>query len=499
MNSRVRFLEAILRWLRWWGLPVAAISAGIAGGLLVYDILPKEYEAHTTILVAPPQIPRSYVRSTVSEDMAVRLRSLQEAVLSRPYMEQIVQKVLGIDADDPDFEGAIRSIRSRVVVELKEYDRRRGTGLFEIRCRDEDPVRVARLVNLLADLYIRENVRLRTEQASGTADTLYRLAEEVRAELDKKEKAMADFRARHLYELEENLPSNLHLLETRRSELESVERELARAQDHLRLLRMQQETGAATVEGGPARDPLLERRQQLEAEIASLRSRYTEANPLLRARLEELAEVKRALERRRKRADQAPSTDPLALEIEQTRAEIARLERERDRLRGEIELYRKRIEATPRITQQLKELAKGYEALKERYEKYRGDYEEARGSLRIEEERRSSQFEIIERAVPARKPVRPRLPVVLAGAGTAIFLGLNGPLLAWLLLVPVAYSRRGVEEVTGLPVLASVPVIPGGGETREKILRLVVNLALSALGIAVLAFRVAGHFPGGSP
>jgi len=495
---RLTILESLILLRRWWGLPLLALLLGVAAGVVAWDVLPREYEAQTTILVAPPQIPQSYVRSTISDDMAIRLHSLQEAVLSRPYLQRIAGEVYGINPDDKAFDDWQRAIREKIVVELIEYDRRRGTGVFRIVFRDNDPIRAAHLVNRLAELYIAENVRLRTAQAQSTADTLRELAEEVHKELAAKEEAIARFRSAHLYELEDYLQSNLNLLEARRSELESIEQSLATARDHLKLLELQSTTGTPV---GDLTDPLLRRKAELENELRELRARYTDQNPLVRSRLAELEEIQRQLAARRPRSssDEPASgheTDPIALQIERTRAQIRRLEAERDHLKRSIQLLQDRIEATPRVTQRLKELMKGYEVLQERYEKYRKDYEEARGAVRIEQERRGSQFEIIERAVAPRRPIRPRAWLVFSVSIALSLLLFLGPMIAWHVFRPVTVTRYVLELSTGMPVVAMIPPLPGTALARTRFARLMINVLLLLLGATLLWVTVDPSFRG---
>ena len=61
--------DALLR--SWWTL-VAGICVGAAVGLLAIHFLPKQYEAATTILVTPQQIPEEFVETTVTNSAEVK-------------------------------------------------------------------------------------------------------------------------------------------------------------------------------------------------------------------------------------------------------------------------------------------------------------------------------------------------------------------------------------------------------------------------------------------
>ena len=69
----------------------AGPSAGPSGSIIALQHLPKVYEASTTILVVPQQIPQEYIRSTVTDDVMIRMGALQREVLSRPYLERLVE------------------------------------------------------------------------------------------------------------------------------------------------------------------------------------------------------------------------------------------------------------------------------------------------------------------------------------------------------------------------------------------------------------------------
>ena len=54
--------------------------------------LPSEYEATTTILVDPQQVPEKYVSPAVTSDPSERLNTLTQEVLSRTRLQDIIDK-----------------------------------------------------------------------------------------------------------------------------------------------------------------------------------------------------------------------------------------------------------------------------------------------------------------------------------------------------------------------------------------------------------------------
>ena len=144
-------LEAADCVLRSWWTVVAGACFGLAGAVTVLHFLPRTYEATTKIYVAPQKIPPEYVTTTVTDDLVTRLEVLQEAVLSRPYMLRLIEQTYESPVSDEEADGLIRDIRARLTVKVT-----RAANLFELTYRDGDPQRVAKVVNVLTDLYIQE-------------------------------------------------------------------------------------------------------------------------------------------------------------------------------------------------------------------------------------------------------------------------------------------------------------------------------------------------------
>src|SRR6202008_981886 len=69
-----------------------AIIGPVVGYLLCF-VLPKLYTSQTVILVGQPAVPLSYVTDINSGDLNAHLTSLQEQILSRSRLEEIIYKV----------------------------------------------------------------------------------------------------------------------------------------------------------------------------------------------------------------------------------------------------------------------------------------------------------------------------------------------------------------------------------------------------------------------
>ncbi|RMG43686.1 MAG: hypothetical protein D6718_11595 [Acidobacteria bacterium] len=493
-SGRVIVLFEILDRVResWWTV-VAAVCLGLAGGKLAMDRLPKVYEASTKFFVAPQQIPEEFVQSTVTEDLTLRIAALREAVLSRPYLERVIEIAFGGQpADEEARERLMNAIRANFRVEVNSFSISRGNSAvyFELTFRDSDPERAAKVVNTLADMYVEENSRFRTRRARETTETLEALAAQVAEQLRAKEREIAEFKAKHLYDSASQLEANLRMLEARQRDLTDTRQAIAAAEDRLRLLEQQK---AAGVPGDVAENPQLARLAQLQHELDELRAKYLDSHPAVKAKQRQIEEFMEAMSS----AGEGARTDPkrslsanLDAQIEMQRREIARLREEERRIRNDIAEYRRRIEASPHTEQQLAELMKGYDVLQAQYRDYQAKIQAARGSEMVELSRKGEQFERIERAVPPTIPVQPRRLVVFPVALIAGFALFVGPIVVSQLWRPVVRSQAGLETIP-LRRLASIPRIPTREARRRRLWRALANVALSALSAAALASAIA--------
>lgn len=489
-SQSVRFLEMLHYLRRWWWAPVSGTCLGLTAGLLAYALLPKTYEVNTKMFVSSSEVPQHYVKTVVGDDMAARLRSLRDAVVSQPYLETVVSEVFGVR--DPARRAALVSrLRSQVSVFLLEFDDRRGAGLFQLTYRGPDPQRAVQVVNSLARRYMDENVRQRTEEARTTVEALERLSDASGDALRRHETAVTEFRARHLHELPDQLATNMQLLGQQQAALDATERAYLAAQDRLQSLSAQRAlvqppAGTSTRSAAPVTI------EELRNELAVLRTTYTELHPLVLAaqrKLEALEQVDQTGQHQEEAApaaDSGPADALLRLQMEAQQREIARLEDERRKIHASIDVYRARVEATPVVDAQLTELTKGLEGRATRHREYLANCEEAKGALMVEQSRKTSRFDVVEPAVAPNKPIRPR-PVLVYLAGLSIgLLLLPGPLVVREFLRPRLLSEVGLAAMADVPVLACIHELQTPEVVRERRRRLAVNLPISILSAAAL-------------
>ena len=490
--NKTLILEILEKIFKSWWTVIAGVTLGVVTATVALQYLPKTYQAGTTVLVIPPQIPETLMRSTVTDDMSMRLRALREAVVGEDYMTQLVAETYGTDLSPEEMDGKINSIRRRLEVSLLRIDQRQGGGVFQLSFRDEDRNRAADIVNQLTQLYIDQNIRFRTGQAEGTEETFRKFKDEVEVDMRALEAQIATYRERHLFETQEHYNANLQLLNSRQSDLDSNQVRKAQVEDDLELLETQKDQADWTAMTRPGGSPGLDSRtvqlRRLQDELKNLESKYSESHPDVikkRQELEGFLKTSPPATGSDEDGDGAATTVSPALQaqIDTLQKELVRLREEEGRIRSDIATYTRRIENTPRVSQELDGMNQRYEVVRGQYIDYRDKLEDARAAKEIEANQQGERFEIIQEATPPFRPISP-VPMMVYGVAVAAGLFLFVfPLLIRVFLSPVVQSEASLKEKTDTPVLISIPRIRTPEFDHEGRRTLIRNLAWSFMSI----------------
>jgi polysaccharide chain length determinant protein (PEP-CTERM system associated) len=489
-GKRAMVFELVDATIRSWWTIVAGVCIGVAGAALLLGWIDKVYQASTLIRVAPQSIPEDFVKSTVTDDMSQRLMEIEEAILSRAYMDQLIEKNFGTPPDEETREDLTSWISSRL-----EVNHRTGTRLCSLTYQDTDPRRAAAVVNHLTSLYVEQNREFRSGQAQSTRETYEERAAEAKLELDAVEQELSGFNTRHRHETDAFLDANLQLLETRRKDLEANTKAQSEARLQREALTARKEVSGVAVglpNGGVSLDPRAQRIRELRRELDDLRARYSDTHPDVtkkKAQLDEMLATPAG-----DTAAGSPSADPemvlLEAQIQAADLEVQHLAAEGLRLRREIGSIEQRINRTPEVQAELADLVDRQQVLEARYRDLKEKAERARNSEFLEDTEQGQRLEIIERAGVPYRPIFPD-PMRLYGLGVIVGLLLFvGPVLLRNVLNPVVSSEAGVRGLVDLPVLVTIPRFLTEDTVRSGRRRLVKNVGFSLLSTAVLAVVV---------
>ena len=443
-NPILDYLDAVVR-QRF--LAACVLCVGVILTAWTTWTLPNIYRSTTLIMVEPQGVPEAYVKTTVTTDIEHRLNALNQEVLSRTRLEAIVKDLdlfREMRAQAVPVEQVIEAMRRRISIEVFARD-----NAFRISYEAPSASVAQQVASRLAGLYIDENLKIREQQVSGTADFLESELEKVKADLEKQESVVQGFKQQHMGELPEQREGNMRTVEGMRAQLQTVSMALSAALERDVLLE-RQTRGSGDAKDAPAQP------EQIEADLAGARGRYTEDHPDVIRLRRKLAEMQRVRpDRPAGRHSHLPPE--LARVLAATAAEITRLQGEKENLEKGIEAYQARIEAAFGREQQLFVLTRDYDVTQKKYQTLLDKKLEAQLSQSLERRQKGERFRVLDPASLPERPARPNRSLVLLG-GLAASLGLA--ILLPIGLFQIDSSLHAPEDVAAtcnVPVLAVIP------------------------------------------
>ncbi len=276
-----------IAWRRKYWILIPVILGTTTAAYLI-KTLPKVYQSSTLILVEDQKVPQRIVESAVTGTAEDRLSTIKQQILSRSFLHRIIEKFKLYESEDPKkqlSQGAkINQIREDIEVETKG---RKRLESFSISYKGEDPETVMNVTNELASLVMEENLKIREEFVEGAIVFLDVELDNLKAELERQEARIGEYKRTHLGELPEQLDSNLRALDRFQLNLDSIHRAKKVAQDRiLDLERMlgeakRQEVGLNFSGDSDARprSALMQELEHRKQELTDLMTEYSEDYP----------------------------------------------------------------------------------------------------------------------------------------------------------------------------------------------------------------------------
>ena len=477
----IDYWSVILR--RKW-LVVAIFFACVGGGGILCVVLPESYRSSTLILVESQKIPEEYVKALIGSSIEERLNSIQQQVMSRTLLTQMIQE-FGLYPDavrQGGNESVIERLRRDIrVTTSATRSIRGGVDAFAISFAHQNPQVAMKVTAKLASQFIEENLRSREQLVEGASEFIEQELAMAKERLEVQERAISLFKTKYMGELPEQVQANVSALDRLSLQHGATLESLQRAADRLSLIEKTFKeyealgpitAGAVQGPGGAVViDAPLLRLKELEKMLTTLSSEYKENYPDIIALKQEIQILKAQIggtERGKIESDKVTSvpretrpTDTYLRELgrqrEESKLEIASLKERLLRIKDQMKEYEARVEKAPAREQELMILNRDYGNLKENYRSLLDKKLNARLSENLEKRQKGEQFRILDPANLPQKPETPnQLKIMLIALGLGCGLGI-GAVVALESFRPVFRRSDDVESLLQLRVLASIP------------------------------------------
>jgi polysaccharide chain length determinant protein (PEP-CTERM system associated) len=475
---------------------------------LVASALPDRYRSEALLQVTPQQVPENYVKSAVSQRLDSRLPAMEQTILSRTQLEQIIQEfnLYPKERKRLIMEDVVERMRSHDILVGGRNGGRIDGDSFTVGFEANDPKTAMLVAERLASLFIRENLQDRSVFAEQTDQFLQSQLDDTRRQLKEYETKLEEFRRANPGRMPGEAENNQQALTAAESQLQAIQESISRDRDRQMMLQrmiadaqQQAATVPAAVQVADPNSPAppVSAARQLEAARTALRNMETRLKPdhpdikAQKRYIRDLEQKAAAEAMQQPLSPAAPDATPspasskiadLQAESDVIERRVAQKTEEEKRLMSSITDYRGRLQAVPTVETHLTELMRDYTTLQATYQNLLTKAQEAKIAANLERRQIGEQFRIVDAARLPQRATSPNRPMIMAG-GCFFGLGLGIGLVT--LLEYRDRSLRTEEDVLtalSLPVLALVPTMITADERRRlRRNRLVVASSCAAV------------------
>ncbi|MGC2021785.1 MAG: Wzz/FepE/Etk N-terminal domain-containing protein [Candidatus Sulfotelmatobacter sp.] len=466
-------------------------------------VLPPRYQSTTLILVEQPTMPKDYVTPNVNDDLQERMQSITQQILSRTRLLRIIDQLnlYASPHSQPSPDQKVDAMRKDIDIDLVR-DASHQITAFNVSYSSRDPHVAQRVTSELTNLFINENLEVRQQQSEDTTTFLESQLETARKALSDQEERVREFKGQHVGEMPGQLASNLQILSGLQSQLQNEQDSLNAAQqqhvylqtlaDQYRALQGTSKSSDGTTTGGlPALDQELDK---LQAQLADLRSRYTDRHPDVRKVTEQIAETEKMRDQllaslKANGAAQANGTEPVAdtgsmdptqaallaqiqSQLKSNQVEVANREHAIVALKAKMDDYQARLNEEPVREQQLSDLTRGYEQSKANYDDLLKKKNESAMATSMELLQQGERFRVID---PPSLPLKPDFPnrLKFCGIGLGIGLALGAVVAgAFEMMDDRIYDEKELQTLLPVAVISEIPAIAAAADERNERRRL---------------------------
>jgi uncharacterized protein involved in exopolysaccharide biosynthesis len=404
---------------------------------------------------------------------------------------------------------------------------------MEVTFAYSDKYTAQKVCNELVSRFMTANSELNRQFQQATSDFLTDEGERARHDLDEVEQKLAAYREKNAGRLPDEMQSNLERMNALENRVGSfsdalsrnseqrmmLESELSIAKDRLATYQMNSPQAIGQNQKLAALDREIE---QLQDNIESMKTRYTDDFPNLQAARDRLGFLKTQREKTAKEqatkeqsAKDNPSKAPPTYNPSQTRERMSaeavvqqietqlkanEMERKRyneglAKLNATLNNYSARLQSMPASEKDYNDLLRDRELAKQRYINYQIKREKSGVSLELERRKQGETLELIDSASLPPAPSAPKRAMIIPiGGGVGLALGV---ILVGMREVKDT-SLKNLKDArlyTQLSILGSIPLLENDVVVqRRKQMMWVSWAAATFLGLAIAAGSVAHHY-----
>lgn len=426
-----QYLQLIIRKKEWF-VAISLLIATLA--IIVSFVLPRKYQAASTVFIEKNVISELVKGITVSPSMEDTIKVLTYAITSRTLLTKVVDNLeMNLShGKKVNNEELIKDLQKRIDVKVKDKN------LFIISFTDPNPKIARDVVNTLVRLYIEENLTSKRGESYEATSFLSEQISTFKEKLDKAEAAVNQYKSTQggiiavdeskLFEGISQAQQKLHELEIQRRQLEASRQDLAKGNSSLR--------NALSVH---------------QKKLEELQSKYTDSYP-------EIIRVRAEIESLKSQINSVKGETIATPELTKLDAQINALKGSEESLRRYISSNQATLRNIPSAKAGLEQLQIEKDNQKNLYNQLVTRHGQSEVGKQMEVQDKSMTFRVVDPAVQPVKPASPNRLLIMLGGIFGSFAGAFG-ILYLLDTMNSSLKSSVAARQFGLPVLAVIPKI----------------------------------------
>ncbi len=365
-----------------------------------------------------------------------------------------------------------------------------------------DPEDTYNITNDLVKLFLDENARASKERVFETADFFSNEEARLRAELEKIEKRVTDYKRLYADSLPENKQIYVGSMERLETDLTATKREYSATQAELRSLDVSLESAKAGIGLVTPQERITAPTdlEGLKLELIKQKSIYSDNHPAVRVLQRRIDDLEKNLAVVPGKAEPAKAVTPQSAMVAKVQAQIDTANSRLQSLKDEEATIRARInEVEGRVIRgaqtegALGAMLREYEDAKKVYTEVKAKLNDSKIAKDIEIKNKGERFVLVEQPLFPKEPIKPnRILIIIAGFFASIVFA------AVLAILTETLDRRirGVDSfasVMKIQPMATIPYIKNKAELKRK-KYMVINSLISVFALVLFVLLIVHFF-----
>ena len=436
-------------WQRKWWLIIPTLLL-LAAGVAAAFLIPPLYKSSATLLVEAADVPIDTEITGGAEVVDERLAKIRQQILSRRDLIQLMDKYTlyqGERQSDPLSKVVSKFHDAIAVTPLSaEFQQSGGKAIiaFTVSYDYRDPIVAQQVTQSLIDRIVEIDSTANVDQTRAAVAFLSKQAEDLSGSITLVQSQLSGLKSRY-----GSLLSNINVPNMGGAG-GSIDAQIAMLRRDNANLNQQRDLVKTSAE----RDPVV---SQAEANLAAVQAVYADNHPDVVIAKQRLAEANRLAASNVKKVP----VDQIAQQITFNNAQIADLTAAKavDRSRT-TQVFAAQSQG-PAVMEQAAQLQQRLDGLNVQYQQSSTKLMAAQAAARAASEQRGERLVVVDAPTQPDEPTSPNRPMLIAGGGAiGAAIGLGLILLMELLRRPIR-GAAGLESVTGMTPLGTIPIISG--------------------------------------